>query len=100
MLFGIICLVGMVVDGFIPLVDVRVSVVMLMDMSVYQIAVPVLVGVNMGMLVGVLQANGVFHHQNSCNDHNAEAHIELNTGPLISIPGASAHSVVHGKASC
>ena len=81
--FSSICVIRMVMDGFIPLMDVRVSVTMFMDMAMHQIAVPMLVGMHMGMLMGVLQADGIFYHQNSCNDHNGEAHIELNTGPLI-----------------
>ena len=83
MLFLIISFVGMVVDGFIPLMDVGVGMDMFVRMGMYQIAMPVFVGVNMRMLMGVLQADGIFYHQNGCNDHNAEAHIELNTGPLI-----------------
>ena len=51
MFLTVIPVVGMVMDGFIPLMNVRVSVAMLMDMGVYQIAMPVLVTVNMGMLM-------------------------------------------------
>ena len=51
--------------------------------GVYQIAVPVFVIVNMGMFMGVLQADGVFHHQNSCNNHDGEPRIELDTRALI-----------------
>ena len=83
MFLTVISVVGVVMDGFIPLMDVRVSVAMLMDMGVYQIAMPVLVGVYMGMFMGMLQTDGVFHHQNRCQDHNGEAHIELNAGTLI-----------------
>ena len=83
MRFTAILFVGMVVDGFIPLVDVRMSVAMRMDMGVYQIAVPVLVIVNMGMLMSVLQADGVFHHQNGCKDHNDQTYMELNAGALV-----------------
>ena len=79
----VIFVVGVVMDGFITLMDVRVRVAMRMVMGVYPIAVPVLVGVNMGMLMGVLQTNGVFHHQDSCNNHDGESHIELDTGPLV-----------------
>ena len=83
MFLTVISVVGVVVDGFIPLMDVGMGVAMPMDMGVYQIAVPVLVIVNMGMLVGVLQADGVFHHQNGCNNHDGESYIELNSGSLV-----------------
>ena len=83
MFLTVIPIVGMIVDGFIPLMDVRVRVAMPMDMGVYQIAVPVLVIVNVGMFMGMLQADGVFYHQDRGNNHDGEAHIELNTGPLI-----------------
>ena len=78
-----ISVVGVLMDGLILTVDVRVSVAMLMDMGVHQIAVPVLMGVNMGMFMGMLQADGVFHHQNSCNNHDGESHIELDAGSLV-----------------
>ena len=81
--FGVIPFVGMVMDRFIPLMDVGMGVAMRMDMGVYQIAVPVFVIVNVGMFMGVLQSDGVFYHQNRGNNHDGEPHIELNTGPLI-----------------
>ena len=83
MFLTVIPIVGMIVDGFIPLMDVRVRVAMPMDMGVYQIAVPVFVIVNVGMFMGMLQADGVFYHQNSCNNHDGESHIELDAGTLV-----------------
>ena len=83
MFLTVISVVGMVMDGFIPLMDVGVGVAMLMDMGVYRIAVLVFVIVNMGMFMGVLQADGIFHHQNRCDDHNDQPHIELDTGSLV-----------------
>lgn len=83
MFLTVISVVGMVMDGFIPLMDVRVSVAMRMDMGVYQIAVPVFVGVNMSVFMSVLQADSVCHHQNSCNNHDDQTHIELNAGSLV-----------------
>jgi len=75
--------VGVVMEDFILTVDVRMGVAMRMDMGVYQISMTVLVGMHMGMFMGMLQANGVFHHQNSCNNHDGEAHIKLNAGALV-----------------
>ena len=63
--------------------DVRVRVAMRMDMGMYQIAMPLLVGMHMGMFMGMLQADGIFHHQNSCNNHDGESHIELDAGSLV-----------------
>ena len=40
MCFAVIPIIGMVMDGFIPLMDVRVSVAMLMDMGVNKTAMP------------------------------------------------------------
>ena len=62
MRFPVISFVAMVMDGFILTMDV---------------------GMLMGMFMGVLQADGIFHHQNSGNDHNGEAHIELDAGNLF-----------------
>lgn len=56
MFLTVIPVVGVVMDGFILLMDVGVRVAMLMVM-----------GVCMGMFMGMLQADGVFHHQNSCS---------------------------------
>ena len=83
MFLTVISVVGMVMDGFIPLMDVRVSVAMRMDMGVYQIAVPVFGGVSMVMFMGMLKIDGIFHHQNSCNNHDGESHIELDAGSLV-----------------
>lgn len=83
MFLAVISFVEVAMEGFIFTVNVGVGVAMLMDMGVYQIAVPVFVIVNMGMFMGVLQADGVFHHQNSCNNHDGEPHIELDTRALI-----------------
>ena len=72
MLFLIISFAGMVVDGFIPLMDMGMGVAMLMDMGMHQITMPVFVGVNMSVFMGVLQADGILDHENGCNDHNGE----------------------------
>lgn len=58
MLFGSIRFIGMVVDGFIPLMDVGMGMDMFVRMGMYLIAMPMFVGVNMGVFVGVLQADG------------------------------------------
>ena len=58
MRFLIISFEGMVVDGFIPLMDVGMGMDMFVRMGMYLIAMPMFVGVNMGVFVGVLQADG------------------------------------------
>lgn len=78
-MFPVSFFIGMVVRCLILPVDVGVAVAMLMGMGVYQISMPVLMGVGMGMLVGVLQRDGVFHHQDGGNDHNGEANIGRST---------------------
>lgn len=83
MFLRVIPIVGMIVNGFITLMDVRVSVAMLMDMGVYQIAVPVFVGVSMVMFMGMLKTDGIFHHQSSCNNHDGKSHIELDAESLV-----------------
>ena len=83
MFLTVIPVVGMVMEGFILTVNVGVEVAMFMDMGVNQISMTVLVGMHMGMFMGMLQADGVFHHQNSCNNHDGESYIELNAGSLV-----------------
>ena len=70
-------------DGLILAMDVGMGMAMLMDMGVYQIAVPVFVGVSMVMFMGMLKTDGIFHHQNSCNNHDGESHIELDAGSFV-----------------
>ena len=79
-------------EGFILTVNVGVGVAMLMGMSVYQTAMPVFVGVNMVMFMGVLQADSVLDHKNGCKDHNDEAHIERNAGTLVQQQDTESHT--------
>ena len=75
--------IGVIVDEFIPLMDVGMGVAMPMEMGMYQISMPMLVIVHMGMFMGVLQSDGIFHHQNCCNNHDDQTHIELDTGAFV-----------------
>ena len=43
---------------------------MLMCMGVYQIAVTMLMSMHVGMFMGVLQRNRIFHHQHRGRHHN------------------------------
>lgn len=58
--------------------------------------VPMLMGVNMGMLMGVLQTDGIPDHKNRRNDHDGEAHIELDAGTLVQ----QEHSKGHTQERC
>ena len=81
--FGSIYVIRMVMESFILTVDVGVGVAMLMGMGVYQTAMPVFMGVDMGMFMGVLQTDGVLDHKDRCKDHDDQTHIELNTRMLV-----------------
>ena len=54
MVLTIISIIRMVVNGFILLMDVGMSVAMLMDMGMHQIAMSMFVDVYMVMLMGML----------------------------------------------
>lgn len=56
--------VGMAVGGFIAAVDMSMAMDMRMLVGVNQIPMGVFVVVGMGMLMGMLQGDSVFHHQN------------------------------------
>ena len=71
-----------IVNGFIAFVDVGVGVDVLMLVGVNQIAVAMFMAVDMSMLVGVLQGNGILDHQNRGGDHDGKTQIELSCGPL------------------
>ena len=64
-----VCVVIVVVDRLIALVDMGVRVDVLMLVRVDQVAVAVRVGMGVGVFMCVLQRNGVLDHQHGCGDH-------------------------------
>ena len=70
------------VAAFIGAVDVRVAVDMGMLMGMDLIPVAVFVGVGVAVLVGMLQADGILHHQNRGGDHYGKTQIKLHAGPF------------------
>ena len=75
-------IMGMTVGRFILPVDMTMGMGVFMFMGVNQIAVAVFVTVDMGMIMGVLEGNGILHHQHCCGGHDDKANPELHTGPL------------------
>ena len=67
----------MTVGCFILAVDMGVAMGMCVRMGVDQISVGVFVGMAVAMLMGMLQRNGIFHHQHRCPKHNDKTNIEL-----------------------
>ncbi len=74
--------VGMTVGSFVLFMDMRMGVNMLMLMRVHQLPMPVLVGMDVDVLMGMLQTDGILHHQHGCRDHNHKANIKLRPRPL------------------
>jgi len=83
---------SMVMDGFIGFMDVLMTV----DMGVYQLAVAMRMVMAVGVLVGVLQANGVPNHQNCGGDHHGKAEIELQ-GRLFSQQQHTEQNAAEGR---
>ena len=83
--------VGVAVGGLVLTVDMGVGMNMAVGMGVDQVAMAMfkVVGVAVGM--GVLQADGILHHQHRCGDHNGQAPIEPDTGPLPQQGHAEGH---------
>ena len=69
-------MMGMAVGRLVLTVDVGMAMGMAMLMGMDQISVGVFVGVAVTVLVGMLQRNGVFHHQHRCPDHNRKSKVE------------------------
>ena len=65
---------------FILTMDMGVRVDMVMGVTVNQISMPMSVIMVVGMLVGVLQGDGVPNHEYGCDGHNGKTAIELHTG--------------------
>ena len=67
----------MSVCSFILSVDVGMAMDMRMLVDMGQASVRMLVAVGMDVFMGMLQGNGIFHHQNRCPDHDHKSNIEL-----------------------
>ena len=74
--------VVMAMGSFVLAMDVGMGVGVFMDVAVGQVPVAVFMAVDMGMHMGVLQGDGVLHHQHRGNRHNSQAPVELNARPL------------------
>ena len=61
----------MAVHILILTVGMGVDMGMVVDMGMNQFPMPMLMAVGVGMLVGMLQGNGIFDHQNSRSHHQA-----------------------------
>ena len=61
----------------VAIVSVRMSVDMLVFVSMNRISVGVLMSMYMLMLVSMLQNNGVFHHNNRADHHDHKSNIKL-----------------------
>ena len=99
MLLVFIRLVGMVVQRFVCSAGMRMGMCMnmLMSMGVNQTAVAVRMGMDMRMLVGMLQADGIADHENRRGDHDAEAEIGLYAGPLVQQEHAESDAAERGE---
>ena len=75
--------VSMSMSPFTFCMNMGMGMNMFVLMCMYQITMTMLMCMYVYMLVGVLQFNGVFDHQNSSDDHNHKANIKLNTRSLI-----------------
>ena len=75
MVFALCVLVGVIFSAVIVYVQVRVDVAVLVCM--HNIVVSMLVGVDMLMLVGVLQLDCILNHKNRADYHYDKSNIEL-----------------------
>ena len=83
MVFALCVLVGVIFSAVIVYVQVRVDVAVLVCM--HNIVVSMLVGVDMLMLVGVLQLDCILNHKNRA-DLNAVKLLEVRLGILTATP--------------
>ena len=75
-------LMFMAMNRFIFPVNVGMGMNVAVLMDVLQIAVFVKVVVGMGVLMGVLEADGIPDHQHRCPDHNGKANVKLQRRPF------------------
>lgn len=66
----------------VGVMDVGVGVRVGMGMAVDQITVPVLVAMDVAVWMGVLQGDGVFHHEHRSQQENCQGDIKLQAGML------------------
>ena len=69
--------VSVVMLRFVFSVNMCVGVDMFMLVGMQQLTVAVDMGVDVGMLMNMLQSNGIFDHQYRGDDHDNKANIEL-----------------------
>ena len=84
-------LMGMAVGRFILAMDMGVRMGVGMFMGVHQLPMAVLMAVDMGMLMRMLQHNGVLYHQDRGGGHDGKAEIELEARPLSQQDHAERH---------
>ena len=71
-------LMGMFVLCLFPAVDVHMLMGVFVFMGMNEIVMAVRMVMDVRMLVGMLQRNRVFHHENSCNHHDNKTDIKRN----------------------
>ena len=74
--------VGVAVDRFLRAVGVGMDMSVGVLVAVEQITMPMLVGMNMGMEVGMLQRYSILHHQHRSYRHDSQAYVKLYSRPL------------------
>ena len=83
---------GVSVGAFVFAVGVGMAVNMLVFMGVNQFSVLMFMGMDMVMLVSMLQGDGVFYHQHGSCDHDCQTNIELHAGSLVEQEDAEQHT--------
>ena len=92
MVMALNTLVDMPVNGLIFPMDMGMGVDMSMLMAMDNVTVAMLVAVYMGMLVGVLETDGIPHHKHRGDYHYPKAQIKLQCGPLTKEQHAKHHA--------
>ena len=77
MIVAVEALMDVVMAILVLAVDVDVCMGVFMGMGVDKVPAGMLVAVGVGMLMGMMETNGVPHHQHSGADHNRQAQIKL-----------------------
>ena len=84
--------VGMTVKSLIFTMDMGVGVDVGVLVGVHKVAMFVLVVVDMGMLMGVLQRYCILDHQHGGNYHNGKTDVKLYGGPLSEYEHTKCHT--------
>ena len=74
------CIVRMGMRSLFAVVNVGMRMDMGMFMCMRQIAIAMLVIMDMRVLMGVLEGDGILDHQHRCCDHDDKAKVKLYTG--------------------